>query len=139
MARSSNRIRNGRINGPRIIPRCSAPFRAKSSVWSGVLLLSRDGIEIEASVRAIRLTVLAVFAGALVVTILLSLYLARTIAQPVLRLAAAAERVRRGYGPETQQIPDFTNRGDEIGELSGVLREMTDALPPMSAMKSRIP
>ncbi len=94
----------------------------------GVLLLSRDGIEIEASVRAIRLTVLAVFAGALVVTILLSLYLARTIAQPVLRLAAAAERVRRGYGPETQQIPDFTNRGDEIGELSGVLREMTDAL-----------
>ncbi|MCG8548543.1 MAG: sensor histidine kinase, partial [Alphaproteobacteria bacterium] len=94
----------------------------------GVLLLSRDGIEIEASVRAIRLTVLAVFAGAIVVTILLSLYLARTIAQPVLRLAAAAERVRRGYGPETQQIPDFTNRGDEIGELSGVLREMTDAL-----------
>lgn len=94
----------------------------------GVLLLSRDGIEIEASVRAIRMTVLAVFAGAIVVTILLSLYLARTIAQPVLRLAAAAERVRRGYGPETQQIPDFTNRGDEIGELSGVLREMTDAL-----------
>ncbi len=94
----------------------------------GVLLLSRDGIEIEASVRAIRMTVLAVFAGAIVVTILLSLYLARTIAQPVLRLAAAAERVRRGYGPETQQIPDFTNRGDEIGELSGALREMTDAL-----------
>ena len=94
----------------------------------GVLLLSKDGVEIEASVRAIRLTVLAIFAGAIVVTILLSLYLARTIAQPVLRLAAAAERVRRGYGPETERIPDFTTRGDEIGELSGVLREMTDAL-----------
>ena len=53
---------------------------------------------------------LAVFAGALVVTILLSLYLARTIAQPVLRLAAAAERVRRGYGPETQQIPDHRRK-----------------------------
>ena len=94
----------------------------------GVLLLSKDGLEIEASVRGIRLTVLAVFAGALIVTILLSLYLARTIARPVLRLAAAAERVRRGYGPSTQQIPDFTERGDEIGELSGVLRDMTDAL-----------
>jgi two-component system, OmpR family, sensor histidine kinase ChvG len=46
----------------------------------------------------------------------------------VLRLAAAAERIRRGYRPQTQQIPDFTGRGDEIGELSGVLREMTDAL-----------
>jgi two-component system sensor histidine kinase ChvG len=94
----------------------------------GVLLLSKDGVEIEASVRAIRLTVLAVFAGAMLATILLSLYLAQTIAQPVLRLAAAAERIRRGYRPQTQQIPDFTGRGDEIGELSGVLREMTDAL-----------
>jgi len=94
----------------------------------GVLLLANDGIEIEASVRNIRLTVLAVFAGAFVITILLSLYLARTIAQPVLRLAVAAERVRRGYGTKTQRIPDFTNRGDEIGELSGALREMTDAL-----------
>jgi two-component system sensor histidine kinase ChvG len=72
--------------------------------------------------------VLAVFAGAMLATILLSLYLAQTIAQPVLRLAAAAERIRRGYRPQTQQIPDFTGRGDEIGELSGVLREMTDAL-----------
>ena len=94
----------------------------------GVLLLSTDGVEIEASVRGIRLTVLTVFAAAFVLTILLSLYLARTIAQPVLRLAAAAERVRRGYGPETQQIPDFTRRGDEIGELSGALRDMTAAL-----------
>jgi len=94
----------------------------------GVLLLSKDGIEIEASVRAIRLTVLAVFAGAMLATILLSLYLARTIAQPVLRLAAAAERIRRASRSQQQQIPDFTGRGDEIGELSGVLREMTDAL-----------
>ena len=94
----------------------------------GVLLLSKDGIEIEASVRAIRLTVLAVFAGAMLATILLSLYLARTIAQPVLRLAAAAERIRRSSRSQQQQIPDFTGRGDEIGELSGVLREMTDAL-----------
>lgn len=94
----------------------------------GVLLLSKDGIEIEASVRAIRLSVLAVFAGAMLATILLSLYLARTIAQPVLRLAAAAERIRRSSRSQQQQIPDFTGRGDEIGELSGVLREMTDAL-----------
>jgi len=94
----------------------------------GVLLLSRDALEIESAVRAIRVTVLAVFAGAMVITVLLSIYLARTIARPVLRLAGAAERVRRGYGTETHQIPDFTERGDEIGALSGALREMTDAI-----------
>jgi two-component system sensor histidine kinase ChvG len=94
----------------------------------GVLFLSKDGVEIEGSVRGIRLTVLAVFGGAIVITIMLSIYLAHTIAKPVLRLAAAAERVRRGYGAKTQQIPDFTESGDEIGDLSGVLRDMTDAL-----------
>jgi two-component system sensor histidine kinase ChvG len=29
---------------------------------------------------------------------------------------------------EANQIPDFTERGDEIGALSGALREMTDAI-----------
>ena len=62
------------------------------------------------------------------ITILLSFYLAGTLARPVLRLAAAAERVRRGLGRGSDEIPDFTERGDEIGELSGVLREMTSAL-----------
>jgi two-component system sensor histidine kinase ChvG len=57
----------------------------------------------------------------------LSLLLANTIAEPVRRLAAAAERVRRGIKAR-QEIPDFSGRADEIGELSGALREMTQAL-----------
>ncbi len=60
-------------------------------------------------------------------TVLLSLYLAGTIARPIRRLAEAAERVRRGHGRQ-MAIPDFTRRGDEIGDLSGALREMTEAL-----------
>ena len=94
----------------------------------GALMLSKDGSEVEAALRNVRLTVLAVFAGALVVTVMLSLYLAGTIARPLHRLAEAAERVRRTIGRDDEQIPDFTGRGDEIGDLSGVLREMTDAL-----------
>ena len=43
------------------------------------------------------------------------------------RLAEAAERVRRGIKAR-EQIPDFTARSDEIGHLSGALREMTRAL-----------
>jgi len=71
---------------------------------------------------------LQVFAGAWVFTVLLSLYLAGTIARPVHRLAEAAARVRRGNGVEIVEIPDMTQRGDEIGDLSGALRAMTTAL-----------
>jgi two-component system sensor histidine kinase ChvG len=45
----------------------------------------------------------------------------------VRRLAAAAERVRRGHGRQIA-IPDFSKRGDEIGELSIAFRDMTQAL-----------
>jgi len=93
----------------------------------GVVLLSSGSAEIEQAVRAVRFEILKVFGIALGVTVLLSLYLAGTIARPVRRLAAAAERVRRGPGRQVS-IPDFTARGDEIGELSGALREMTGAL-----------
>jgi two-component system sensor histidine kinase ChvG len=57
----------------------------------------------------------------------LSLLLAGTIAEPMRRLAEAAERVRRGT-KSRQEIPDFTSRSDEIGHLSGALRDMTGAL-----------
>jgi two-component system sensor histidine kinase ChvG len=53
--------------------------------------------------------------------------LAGAIAGPVRRLAEAAERVRRGTKAR-QEIPDFTRRADEIGHLSGALRDMTRAL-----------
>jgi two-component system sensor histidine kinase ChvG len=93
----------------------------------GALMLSTGGEEVEAAMRAIRLDILQVFAVALGVTVLLSLYLAGTIARPINRLAAAAERVRAGRGRHVE-IPDFTGRRDEIGNLSRDLRAMTDAL-----------
>jgi two-component system sensor histidine kinase ChvG len=45
----------------------------------------------------------------------------------VRRLADSAERVRRRIKTRVE-IPDFTLRRDEIGHLSGALRDMTDAL-----------
>ncbi|MGQ0675503.1 MAG: stimulus-sensing domain-containing protein [Rhodospirillales bacterium] len=94
----------------------------------GALMLSRTGADIERAMRAVRLDILKIFAVALAVTVLLSFYLAGAIARPVRRLAAAADRVRRGHGRGMEPIPDFTNRRDEIGDLSAALREMTDAL-----------
>ncbi|MDJ0684472.1 MAG: stimulus-sensing domain-containing protein [Alphaproteobacteria bacterium] len=94
----------------------------------GALMLSKDGDEIAAALREVRITILQVFGAALLATIALSLYLAGVIARPLNRLAAAAEQVRHNLGREGVEIPDMSARGDEIGDLSGVLRDMTQAL-----------
>jgi two-component system sensor histidine kinase ChvG len=93
----------------------------------GVLMVSKGGGEVRQTIRDVRLVVVELFAIALVITILLSLYLASAIARPVRRLAAAAQAQVHG-GREVQEIPDLSHRGDEIGDLSGALRDMTGAL-----------
>ncbi len=93
----------------------------------GSLLLSTQGGDIDAIVRAERIAIIRVFLFAATVTILLSILLAGTIAGPVRRLAAAADRVRRG-STSREEIPDFSDRQDEIGHLARSLREMTNAL-----------
>jgi two-component system sensor histidine kinase ChvG len=93
----------------------------------GALVLSTQGGDIDAIVAAERWAIFRVFLVAAGVTVLLSILLAGTIAEPMRRLAAAAERVRSG-ARHREEIPDFTSRGDEIGHLSGALRDMTRAL-----------
>jgi two-component system, OmpR family, sensor histidine kinase ChvG len=101
----------------------------------GAVMLSTSSSEIEEELRTVRLELLRIFGVALLVTVLLSFYLASTIVRPIRRLAGAAERAR---GRRVRvEIPDFTRRGDEIGDLSGSLREMTDALwQRMNAIES---
>jgi two-component system sensor histidine kinase ChvG len=93
----------------------------------GVLMLSTQGGDIDDMVEAERLAIVKVFLVAAGVMFLLSLLLAGTIAGPVRRLADAAERVRRRIRTRVE-IPNFTRRRDEIGHLSGALRDMTDSL-----------
>ncbi len=93
----------------------------------GVLLLSTESGDIDAIVEAERLAIVRVFLVAATVTVLLSVLLASTIAGPVRRLSGAAERVRRGVKKRVE-IPDFSQREDEIGHLSQSLRDMTTAL-----------
>ncbi len=93
----------------------------------GVLMLSTQGDEIDQMVTAERLAILKVFGIAAAVMLVLSLLLASTIAGPVRRLADAAEHVRRRVRTRIE-IPDFTRRRDEIGHLSGALRDMTESL-----------
>jgi two-component system sensor histidine kinase ChvG len=93
----------------------------------GALLLSTQGGDIDRILASERWAILRIFLASAAVMLILSLFLAGTIAEPMRRLAEAAERVRRGI-KSRQQIPDFTDRYDEIGHLSGALRDMTSAL-----------
>jgi two-component system, OmpR family, sensor histidine kinase ChvG len=93
----------------------------------GALLLSTQGGDIDQTVEAERLAILKVFLVAAGIMSVLSMLLAGTIAGPVRRLADSADRVRRRVKGRVE-IPDFTQRRDEIGHLSGNLREMTGAL-----------
>lgn len=93
----------------------------------GALMLSTQGGEIDDVVDGERAAILRVFLVAAGVMSVLSLLLSGSIAGPLRRLADAAERVARGTRAR-EEIPDFTDRQDEIGHLSGALRDMTGAL-----------
>ncbi|HTJ58125.1 MAG TPA: stimulus-sensing domain-containing protein [Devosiaceae bacterium] len=93
----------------------------------GVLLLSTAPGEIDSIISAERWGIIRIGLVAAGVTVLLSFLLAGTIAGPMRRLSAAAERVQSSMSTRAE-IPDFTERRDEIGHLSRALRSMTSAL-----------
>ena len=67
---------------------------------------------------------------ALLVSLMTSLLLASTITEPVRKLARAMRVFNRASPtlPGLETIPDLSRRGDEIGDLSVALREMTEQL-----------
>ena len=94
---------------------------------SGVLFVTTEGGDIDDILRQERFTLIEVFLVAFAVMLVTSLYLAGTIAEPVKRLAAAADMVRSGAGGRSD-IPNFPERTDEIGDLADSLRSMTGNL-----------
>jgi two-component system sensor histidine kinase ChvG len=93
----------------------------------GVLLLSTQPGDIDQIDTAERWGILRIALVAAGVTIILSLLLAGTIAGPLRRLSAAAEKVQASMTSRAE-IPDFSDRTDEVGHLSKALRSMTSAL-----------
>ena len=94
---------------------------------TGTILLTSNARDITRIVRAERTSVLLVILVAATVSILLSLFLARTIVRPIRKLARAALRVRMGRSDEIA-IPRMPDRRDEIGQLSRALSDMSAAL-----------
>ncbi|EFG36908.1 sensor protein ChvG [Brucella sp. NVSL 07-0026] len=99
----------------------------RSRAILGVLLLSTEGDDIDKIVQAERMAVFRVFGVVSAVMVILSLFFASTIANPLRKLSAAADRVRHGVKNRVE-IPDFSERQDEVGHLSTSIRDMTDAL-----------
>lgn len=93
----------------------------------GAVMLSTDGALIQKALYDVRLDILKICGVALSVTILLSLYLAGTIARPIRRLALAAEHIRHERGAR-EAMPALAERNDEIGDLADSLKAMTEAL-----------
>lgn len=93
----------------------------------GVLLLSTEGDDIDRIVREERIAILRIFLVASIVILVLSALLASTVATPLRKLSEAAIQVKRGVNSRVE-IPDFSHRQDEVGNLSTSISEMTNSL-----------
>lgn len=91
------------------------------------LLTTRNSVDITQAVRDARTSLLSLIALALLVSTILSLYLARTIIDPLRRLGKAAVRVRLGREREVE-VPRMNERRDELGVLARAVSDMTTAL-----------
>jgi two-component system sensor histidine kinase ChvG len=94
----------------------------------GIVLLTREAQEVEDSLLAIRLSIIALFGLALALTVLLSWYLSLTIARPILRLADAASDMREGKGRTGSVSTSLLARRDEVGELANAVSDSASAL-----------
>ena len=132
------------------------PKIARASVWrapdrtpvitaaaayspDGIVFTTANAIDVTQTVRVERFRLTIVLAVVALLSILLSLFLARTIVRPLRRLARAAVRVRLGRAREVV-VPRLPERGDEIGllarslsDMSGALRQRIDATEAFAA------
>lgn len=91
------------------------------------LLSITNARDITKAVRAERLRLGVVLLVAILSSVWLSLFLARTIVLPLRRLARAAARVRLGRARQVT-VPRLPSRRDEIGALARSIADMTEAL-----------
>ncbi len=93
----------------------------------GVLVLSTQPGDIDNVLWDERWLILQIAGIALLVAIGSSLLLARTVAGPMKRLSEAANHVSRNISAR-QELPDFSDRRDEVGQMGRAFKEMTSAL-----------
>ncbi|RZM19504.1 MAG: HAMP domain-containing histidine kinase, partial [Sphingomonas sp.] len=93
----------------------------------GVVMTAVNARDITRTVRIERFRLSVVLLIVTTFSVLLSLFLARTIVRPLRRLARAAVRVRLGRAREVV-VPRLPSRRDELGMLARALSDMSLAL-----------
>ena len=102
------------------------PIKRGSKIL-GVLLLSTRPGEIDEILWDERGLILQIAAIALLASIISALFLSRTVAGPMSRLSEAAQNVSQNIAAR-QELPDFSGRRDEVGQMGRAFRAMTAAL-----------
>jgi two-component system, OmpR family, sensor histidine kinase ChvG len=110
-------------NAPDMTPVISAAV----PVNGGVLLATNNDRSFTKAVRRQRAGILTAMAGVILLSVFLSMFLARTIVRPMRRLAIAAHRVRLGRSREVN-VPRLPSRSDEIGLLARAVSDMSQSL-----------
>ena len=110
-------------NAPDLTP----VYSAAVPVGENVVLVTENDRSFTRTVRSQRRALALVMLGVIILSTLLSLFLARTIVRPLRRLAIAAQRVRLGRAREVK-VPRLPSRSDEIGLLARAVSDMSQSL-----------
>jgi len=94
---------------------------------SGVLLATDNDRTFTKTVRRQRSLIVGAMTVVILLSVLVSMFLARTIVRPLRRLALAAHRVRLGRAREVK-VPRLPRRSDEIGLLARSVSDMSQSL-----------
>ncbi len=122
-AKGSGRVASEVRSAPDLTP----VFSAAARTAGGVLLVTDNDRSFTRTVRSQRAALAVAMAFAAILSILLSLFLARTIVRPLRHLALAAHRVRLGRAREVK-VPRLPSRSDEIGLLARAVSDMSQSL-----------
>ena len=123
-----SRASRGGIAAERIAPDLTPLFSAAVPMARGdTLLVTTNDRDFTRTVRAQRSQLALAILVVALLSVMLSLFLARTIARPLRRIALAAYRVRLGRAREVN-IPRLPSRRDEIGMLARAVSDMSQSL-----------
>lgn len=122
-------VRVGKVTGEvRNAPDLTPVISAAVPVGKDMVLLATDNDRaFTRTVRSQRAGIFAAMSFVIIVSFLLSSFLARTIVRPLRRLALAAQRVRLGRSREVR-VPRLPSRSDEIGLLARAVSDMSQSL-----------
>jgi two-component system sensor histidine kinase ChvG len=122
-AKSSGQVASKVRNAPDLTP----VFSAAAPAGDGAVLVTDNDRNFTRTVRSQRAALAVAMIFAAILSVLLSLFLARTIVRPLRRLALAAHRVRLGRAREVK-VPRLPSRSDEIGLLARAVSDMSQSL-----------